>query len=434
MESPRSFTNADDDRLIALIRAARTRLVFASPGISKPVGEVLAEVIGSPLAPAQLAVILDVDPEVCRLGYGTLEGLEAVQRALEARHLRLQSADGLRVGLLVSDDQTLIYSPTPLLIEAGSEAPSKPNAILLQPNPAETLAAACGAGEEPEAVEIGKDFVSEKRLEEVKADLKETPPKQFNLARLERVFNYRLEFVEFSVEHYKLNTRSVPLSPEILGLAEPGLEDRFRNTFRVFQKGAPFRFEVSAPDNPDLKFELTEDWLNDRATELRKEYFIPLGSSSYGNLIQKRLKTEFEDRVADFKDMVELYAEKVREAIGAKIKETRAGLIAALLPRVKAAPPKSWLRRSVDGKLSDKEVLSRLEQEVDRAFEKVEETFKPTVTCIFKGVNYETITRDPHFREKIEAYFGPEEASKLLDEHDSARGKEPAGEQKTFSL
>ena len=35
-----------------------------------------------------------------------------------------------------------------------------------------------------------------------------------------------------------------------------------------------------------------------------------------------------------------MYATKVREAIGAKIGETRAELIKALLPRVKAAPPR----------------------------------------------------------------------------------------------
>jgi len=429
MDTPRTFTNADDAKLIELIHAARQRLVFAAPGVSKPVSEALVKVLGSVSAPPQCVVILDVDPEVCRLGYGTIEGLKAVQCALEARQLRLQSAEGLRVGLLISDDQTLIFSPTPLLIEAGSTAPTKPNAILLQPNPVETLAAACGAGTSDEAMirlEVGKEFVNEAAIAKVQLDLNENPPKQFNLARLERVFNYRLEFVEFSVEHYKLNTRSVPLSPEILGLAEPGLQERFRNTFRVFEAGAPFRFEIPDPASSEQTMELTEKWLSDRAEELRKEYFIPLGSSSYGNLIQKRLKPEFEAHVEVLKEIVKVYAAKVRTTIGTKIRETRANLIAALLPRVKSAPPKSWLRRSVDGNLSERELRTRLEQEIDRAFEKVEETFSPTVTCVFKGVNYETITKDPHFREKIEAYFGAEEARKLLDEHDSARGQRPS--------
>lgn len=191
---------------------------------------------------------------------------------------------------------------------------------------------------------------------------------------------------------------------------------------RIFEAGAPFRFEVADPANSKLKIELTEKWLSDRAEELRKQYFIPLGSQSYGNLIQKRLKPEFEAHVAALRKLVDLYAEKIRETISTKIRGTRASLITALLPRMKAAPPKSWLRRSVDGKLSDNELRTRLEQAIDLAFEKVEETFDPKVTCLFKGVNYETITRDPHFREKIESYFGTEETHKLLDEHESARG------------
>ena len=168
------LTYGADDRLITMVRAARTRLVFATPGVSVVLGKALAEVINSPDAPKQLSVVLDVDAEVCRLGYGTIEGLEAVQRALQSRKRGLQSANGLRIGLLISDDQTLIFSPTPLLIEAGSTAPAKPSAILLQPNPADSLAAACGGSDHSEANEVGLDFVSETRLAEVKADLKES--------------------------------------------------------------------------------------------------------------------------------------------------------------------------------------------------------------------------------------------------------------------
>src|ERR1035441_6328677 len=106
MNSHHTFTNADDKQLIGLIRAARTRLVFAAPGVSVALGQALADVIKSTSWPKQLSVVLDVNAEVCRLGYGTLEGLEAVYEALKSRGHHLQSADGLRIGLLLSDDQT----------------------------------------------------------------------------------------------------------------------------------------------------------------------------------------------------------------------------------------------------------------------------------------------------------------------------------------
>ena len=36
---------------------------------------------------------------------------------------------GLRIGVLIFDDTSIVYSPTPLLIEAGSDRADQPNAI-----------------------------------------------------------------------------------------------------------------------------------------------------------------------------------------------------------------------------------------------------------------------------------------------------------------
>src|ERR1035438_6918473 len=55
-------------------------------------------------------------------------------------------------------------------------------------------------------------------------------------------------------------------------------------------------------------------------TNLRKEYFIPLGSSSYGNLILKRRKAEFEVKVARLTSLVQSYAKKVQAGIAEKIR------------------------------------------------------------------------------------------------------------------
>jgi hypothetical protein len=148
-----------------------------------------------------------------------------------------------------------------------------------------------------------------------------------------------------------------------------------------------------------------------------------LGSSSYGNLILKRLKPEFEREIERLTKLVDAYAGKVQSDIQSKIQEVRDDLVAELLPRIRAATPASWLRHSVDGKLDEDALKKRLEKEVDRAFSKVEQAFEPKVVCIFKGVNYETITADKHFREKIEAHFGKEEAAKLLSEYDASRAQ-----------
>jgi hypothetical protein len=423
----RLFTVASNETLVSMISEAKERLVIVAPGLSKEVASALAERICKDDCPHELSVTLDVDPEVCRLGYGDIESLEMLRPVLESRARSLQVQKGVRIGVVVSDSDILIYSPTPQLIEAGSNSEEKPNAIQIGGFGPQEFSLACGAGDEQVLganQEVGLHSADKATIDETKADLKENPPRRFDLVRLERVFNYRLEFVDFSVEHYKLNTRSVPLSAELLGLAEENLRDRLRNTFRVFQSGSPFEFEIPDPTAPEVKLKVTEKMIQDEADKLRKDYFIPLGSSSYGSLILKREKSEFETKVERLRALVKTYAECVRKDIAKAIGATRDDLLGALWPRIKAAPPKLWLKRSADGRLSDNALGIRLEEEVDKAFAKVEESFDPKVVCLFKGVTYQTITTDKHFRSAVEKHFGKEESEKLFSEYEASPVKE----------
>jgi hypothetical protein len=430
MEATRSFTNADDARLISLIQSAKSRLVFAAPGVSTAVGKALAEVVHLLLPRKQVVIILDVDPEICRLGYGTIEGLELVQQALVSHQLRLQSADGLRVGLLISDDQTLIYSPTPLLVEAGSTAPTKPNAIILQPNAAEAIAAACGVGTGADAAahqEMGLEFVDQKKLNEVKADLKENPPKQFNLARLERVFNYELQFVEFKVEGYRLGRKILPLDAEWLGLSDRELKNRFHNTFRLFDDDSPLTVTIPALDEngnavKDKTEKLSEKTLTDQSNALRKE-LIPLGA--YGSVILKRKRADFEKHVAVFRKRVDAYRDKINTLVDKEIAEVKKKLVDDLTPGLVQKPPKSWLDHTFDGKLDEERIKQLLGEGIDRALVQIRKDFSPAVTLVFKDVTYTTIVHDPEFRKKLEAHFGVEDVKRLFREWDSARGDDP---------
>jgi hypothetical protein len=423
----RLFTVASDETLLSMISSARDRLVIVAPGLSKEVASALADRIKGGDWPAELSVTLDVDPEVCRLGYGDLEALEILAPALMLRARPLQTQKGVRIGLVVADSDVLVYSPTPELIEAGSNSEEKPNAIRISGVSPQGLAFACGANDSQVlglGQEVGLNIASDAAIHETKEDLKENPPRKFNLARLERVFNYKLEFVEFSIEGYRLNARVVPLPAYLLGLAEKDLQDRLRNTFRVFESGVPFKFSIPDPSDATVQIEVTEDWLAKEADRLRKDYFIPLGSSSYGNLILKRRKAEFLAGVNRLESIFGTYADFVRKNIAAKVQETRDSLVKALEERVQAAPPKQWLAKSVEGALHPGEIREKLEEAVDTAFGKVEETFSPVVTCIFKGVQYETITADPHFRERIERYFGKHNAVQLLSEYDASRAED----------
>src|SRR5580704_9773407 len=114
----RLFTVASDESVIAMILKARERLVVVAPGLSCAVATTLASRITSDDCPTELSVTLDVDPEVCRLGYGEIEALDILRLALESQRRVLQTQTGLRICLVVTDSDVLVYSPTPQLIEA----------------------------------------------------------------------------------------------------------------------------------------------------------------------------------------------------------------------------------------------------------------------------------------------------------------------------
>lgn len=422
----RLFTVASDETLQSMISSARERLVIVAPGLSKKVADVLALRITADDCPAELSVTLDVDPEVCRLGYGDICALELLAKGLASRGRNLQTQKGVRIGLVVADSEVLAYAPTPELIEAGSDSEEKPNAVRISSMSPQGLAFACGASDTSLlglVQEVGLNDATESAIENAKRDLKENPPRKFNLVRLERVFNYKLEYVEFSLEGFRLGTRTISLPPELLGLVEEDLRKRLQNKFRVFEAGTPFEFTITDPNDSTKQLKVTEKLLSTEADKLRKEYFFPLGSTSYGNLILKRRKLEFQQKVSRLESLVESYASLVRNTIAAKIQDTRESLIGSLFTRVRNAPPPEWSTRSVDGTMTDEAILERLAIEIDRAFETVDKAFDPTITCIFKGVQYETIINDQHFRQRIQKYFGKEDGAHLLFEYDASRAE-----------
>ena len=422
MATDRLFTNANDAQLAELIHRAKSRLVFAAPGISKKVATALSAKIGELGQQANITVVLDPDPEVCRLGYGDLEGLQQVDQALKQVNLRLKVSEGLRIGLVIADEETLVFSPTPLLVEAETDSPTKPNAIFIQKATPDAFEAACGARARDEnrtTLEIGACELSDEQLKRTQENLARNPPKQFDLARIERVFNYELEFVEFKVENFSLGRRAIPLKPSWLGLNDKELQSRFRNTFRLFEagEGVPIHLDALDPDGnprPGETLEVTEKYLAQEAQKLRKE-LIPLGD--HGNAILKRKREEFERRVDVFKNLIFRYAAKAREGLVEEIAETKIRLMEDLMPALVRNPPKEWKAKSVTAELDETRIRELLSEELDKVLRGVSSQFAPKVTLIFKGVTYATIVSDPSFRERLEVYFGPSEAAKLFHEH-----------------
>jgi hypothetical protein len=125
----RTFTTANDDSLIHLIQSARTRLALIAPALTTPVARALM----ADLPALSLTVILDADAdaEVYRMGYGDPEALEIIRKASNEAMFDLREQPGVRIGVVISDDRTMVYAPVSRNVEAGSTTDEKPNAIML---------------------------------------------------------------------------------------------------------------------------------------------------------------------------------------------------------------------------------------------------------------------------------------------------------------
>ena len=416
MTDDRAFTNVDDTVLIACLRNAQHRVAFVAPGITEPVAKELLSCV-SRMGADSVNVVLDVDPEVCRLGYGDIKGLELIKNDGQGLGLMPCHQPGIRLGLLIADDRTLIYSPTPLLIEAGSKTPDKPNGICISGDSVQQLKKACGAEGSPAEREVGMDPAKTPDIQEVKEDLERNPPKKFDVARAERVFNSRLQYVEFSFEDYKLSKKTVSIPAELTGITQDkDLLQRWRNSFRLFTGTAALEVVLNEGD-PEKEEVLTEKSLEDEKKAIIGEFLLVV--PRFGTVILRSRRKDFDARIETFKQRVESFKEGVIKKIEEQLGKTKDNLIVDLVPHVTTKPPEKWKKTMTSSKLSEQEAKERLQDELAGLFGSVERVFSPKVRVVFKEVTYETIS-DTDFQEALSKHFPPSVQKDLFSEYDAA--------------
>src|ERR1019366_10624371 len=125
---PYAVVSLPDIELEGQISCARRRLVVIAPGLSESVAKAIIKKWYQ-IGRDAVQVVLDPDPEVCRLGLGDLAALKMLHETAERIGGRIHQQPGLRVGVIVTDETTTVYSPTPRLIEAGGQPGERLNAL-----------------------------------------------------------------------------------------------------------------------------------------------------------------------------------------------------------------------------------------------------------------------------------------------------------------
>jgi hypothetical protein len=383
-DSTRAFTVASDAALVDLIRKAQSRLAVIAPALTKQVADALVARLGEQ-DQLYLTVVLDADPEVYRLGYGDPEALEIIRSASVEAQFDLREQQGVRIGVVISDETTMIFAPVSRNIEAGSTTEEKPNAVLLCGPATERLAQATGIAEGE--TEIGQQGLEPSRVVKMLANLKANPPKPFDIARRLNVFTSRVQYVEFKVSNYRLNRRQIKLPDDFVGVDDTILREQISGRIRApFETLGKMKLLVKFEGNLQ-EMEIDEKSLEKERRSIEDDFTYPL--AHHGRIILREDRDRFDKKVKRFETIVEAYHAALKD----RFEEAREGFKKRLreefTPRWKANPPARFLRWGYEK--TEGKIRIEIDKLADKVFDEALVFDPPLVRVNYKGIAFENI-------------------------------------------
>ena len=383
-----TFTTINDKALAAIIQAARHRLVFAAPGIHLEVAETLIKFVQDDENRC-VEVVLDVDAEVCRLGYGVFESIERLNDA----GVMIRKAAGLRIGVVISDESAWVFSPTPLVIEEVV-IEGIPNAVVVSKDQAEELVKALcptiGEVRKPRNLtrdvtpEIGIEQLTKHDLEVAREDLKQRPAQQLDLARQVRVYQSCIQFVELKAEGCEIKRHTVKIPSELMQLSGKKQEqDRLNATCKLI----------------DQHRSLPSEAIQKRIEELRNSMTYSVGR--YGRVMLKRDAEVFKQEVDKIRNEIDKLGEAVQKDLERELKRCKKELIALLTSIVKRNPPQRL--SNLYPNLTKSIIEEYLSDELNDVIPSAEFIYnKMSVSCLYKDITY-NVLNDPEFHKLLKA-------------------------------
>lgn len=422
---PPSFTSASDDQIIALVSKAKRRLVVIAPAMSANAAEAIAARMDD-LPGLSLSIIIDADPEVYRMGYGEVEALETIRSAAAKASFRLREQPGVRIGVIVSDNDTLIYSPVSQNIEAGSTTDDKPNALLFTGDVADTLAKKAGVPADEDDIldpEIGRDSLSVERVAKVQEDLKQNPPLPVDLTRKLNVFITRVQYVELKAKGYQLSRRRAELPKEFVGMASDDLKERVTGRIRTPLDGiGKLNVEIEVQGKKE-KLNVDEKFLQDERQEIEKAltHVMP----KRGRVILRKDRTSFDYQIKRFEAIVGAYQKALASELESARKQFRKSFVTEFLDRWKAQPPARFTRR-LEPPTEDQ--LGRdIEEQADRLFDQIVRLDGPDISVVYKDIAIEDLS-DGDFMSALydlmaKGGVSEEDLGRLFEQGEAAAGQ-----------
>lgn len=396
-----SFCALSARRIAGIIAGATRRVVYAAPGMQLPVAQALADLMNE-LMPPELTVSLDVDEETLRLGYGSMEAVDLLNKA----EIEIKNSPGFRSGILIVDTRGWIFTPVPLYLEDEPQSDETPNAIELSEEQVDAFALRfCpetkkqAIANEPDPVvaaeiaampaEFGVQTVSNTHLEVVRKAMKDAPPARFDVVRQVRVFEPYLQYVELHLTGAAVQKKRVQIPPEIQHIgASQDLEGRLKTTFDLLKKSSA----------------LSSKKLEDELNEIRKNLTRSLGTS-HGRVVLKNAKPVLEKRIEEFRANLEAHKKLIEKELQAHIDESRDAVVDFFLPAALENPPDAIIGDTMSAKPDEDDVRKWLTRILNRVFPRAKDlTGKMELVAIFKNVTFESLNQK-EFLQQIKSQY-----------------------------
>ncbi len=410
-----------DELLINAIDRATDRVVLIAPGMWLPVAHSVADA-WKRLGSDRVTVILDVDPEICRIGYGELAALKLLQETAAALGESIGQEPGVRICVFVVDGQTFVFSPTPRQLESpniespsSDSAPVKTNGIIIAKTP-QSLENELGLG--PEGIEkrkLGLDTLDQKKLGEVEADLQRNPAKNFDLSRAVQVYNAKIQFVELTVAGCRLSGHRARLPSHLVQVLRnrPDLSQKIENSIRLI-------------DDQDVLVndpKLSEVTIGTHRQTIQTDFLKPI--KGVGTVLERSRKQAFLDAIKTLKSEVEAFSKNIEAELAKRFEATAESLSGELLPEVLDNLPERW-RKKLGPSPDPNRVHGLIREDLHSAFGTADgKVGKMKVVVVFKDVTYDMLT-DPEFQQEVARHF-PD--LPVMEQYNAARErKKPAAE------
>ena len=391
-----------DELLINAIGSASQRIVIIAPGVWPPIASAVSEA-WKRLGKDRVTVILDVDPDICRIGYGSLEGIKILQQAANSEGEVIGQEPGIRICVCIVDNQTFVFSPTPRLLEAPTDDTLSPESKVLQIkangltlcHPPDSLVNQLGQGENGATERtLGLDSLNAQKLQNVAEELKKNPPKNFDLSRAVSVYNAHVQFVEFKLEGCKLSDHRAQLPKHFIHVLKknPSLSRKIENSIKLLDEEDSLLTDKT----------LSQDTLFTQREKIQDQYLRPV--KGVGTVIERGKKADFSKEVQTLKAEVEQFAKSVEVKLAQRFQQTAEQLADEILDEVLVDLPERW-KKKFGVHPDPQRVRWNILEDLLKAFGTPSgKVGKMKVEDIFKDVTYDMLT-DPEFREQMNGYF-----------------------------